>query len=76
MIHGWLMPLLEGPIKINGNLILCTDSYTLEEVQLLISVLSNKFVITLGLIHYKTNSKGELTDRIKKFFFTYFNWIS
>ncbi len=37
--------------KIKGNIILCTDSYTLQEVQLLISVLSNKFHLSCGLIN-------------------------
>ena len=51
--------------KINGNLILCTDSFTLQEVQLLISVLTNKFNLSCGLINYKINSKGDLTYRIR-----------
>jgi hypothetical protein len=53
--------------KIKGNIILCTDSYTLQtfEIKLLISVLSNKFHLSCGLINYKINSKGDLTYRIR-----------
>ena len=54
--------------KINGNIILCTDSYTLQEIKLLISVLSNKFHLSCGLIliNYKINSKADFTYRINK----------
>ena len=46
----WIM--VDGSYsKIKGNIILCTDSYTLQEVKLLISVLSNKFNLSCGLIN-------------------------
>lgn len=39
--------------KTKGNLILCTDSYSKEDVLFLISILESKFNLSCGLIEYK-----------------------
>jgi hypothetical protein len=39
--------------KAKGYLVLCTDSYSKEDVLYLISILENKFNLSCGLIEYK-----------------------
>jgi LAGLIDADG DNA endonuclease family len=41
--------------KTKGNLVLCTDSYSKEDVLYLISILESKFNLSCGLIEYKKN---------------------
>jgi hypothetical protein len=49
----------DGQLVKNGGITLCTDNYTLSEVELLIKALVNKYNIKCT-IHYKKSS----TDRI------------
>lgn len=51
--------------KLKGNLILCTDSYSKEDVLQLIFILKNKFNLSCGIIDYGTNKKGENSYRIR-----------
>jgi hypothetical protein len=51
--------------KIKGNLILCTDSYSKEDVLQLVSVLTEKFKLSFGLIRYKQLKNGEYSYRIR-----------
>jgi LAGLIDADG DNA endonuclease family len=50
---------MDDGLNSHGALILCTDSYTLEEVQLLVSALKNKFNIKSRAVTYK--------DRLNKY---------
>ena len=45
----WIM--VDGSLrKTKGNLVLCTDSYSKEDVLYLISILESKFNLSCGLI--------------------------
>lgn len=44
--------------KIKNNLILCTDSFSEEEVLRLIDILRNKFNFSCGLIKYDKNNNS------------------
>jgi hypothetical protein len=64
----WIMD--DGGKTTHGDLLLHTNSYTLEEVELLVSVLNNKFNLTSKKIQRKPNqwailiSKKEL-DKVR-----------
>jgi LAGLIDADG DNA endonuclease family len=51
--------------KIKGQLILCTDSYSKEDVLFLISILTKKFDLSCGLINYKKRKNGKNSYRIR-----------
>lgn len=51
--------------KIKGHLIICTDSYTKEDVLYLISILTNKFNLSCSLINYKKTKSGNNSYRIR-----------
>jgi hypothetical protein len=51
--------------KIKGQLILCTDSYSKEDVLFLISILTKKFDLSCGLINYKKIKDGKNSYRIR-----------
>lgn len=51
--------------KLKQNIILCTDSYTKEDVERLIDVLRTKFNLSVGLVNYKLNKQGHMTYRIR-----------
>jgi len=55
----------DGGKNTNGDLILHTNSYTLEEVELLISVLNNKFNLSSKLYKRKTNEWAILIPKKK-----------
>lgn len=44
--------------KPNGNLILCTDSYTKDDVLFLISILKDKFDLSCGLVKLKSDKES------------------
>lgn len=44
--------------KIKGHLVICTDSFTKEDVLFLISILTNKFNLSCSLINYKKTKSG------------------
>ena len=53
----WIM--VEGSFNyIKGNLTLCTDSYSKEDVLHLISILRDKLHLSCGIINYKKNNSG------------------
>jgi len=56
---------VDGPLVKNGGITLCTDDYTLVEVELLIKALINKFNMKCT-IHYK---KVKLIGYIIEFMF-------
>jgi hypothetical protein len=51
--------------KLKGNLTLCTDSYSKEDVLHLIFILTNKFKLSCGIIDYCKNKKGLNSYRIR-----------
>jgi hypothetical protein len=51
--------------KIKQNLILCTDSYSKEDVLFLIEILKNKFGLSCGIINYKKTKDGRDSYRIR-----------
>jgi hypothetical protein len=51
--------------KSNGNLILCTDSFSKEDVLRLIHILKTKFHLSCGLINHNKN-KNSYRIRINK----------
>lgn len=44
--------------KLKNNLILCTDSFSEEEVLRLIDILRNKFNLSCGIIKYNKNNNS------------------
>nr|YP_010691066.1 LAGLIDADG endonuclease [Phellinus igniarius]WBU93167.1 LAGLIDADG endonuclease [Phellinus igniarius] len=60
----WIMD--DGSFNyIKGNLTLCTDSYSREEVLYLISILRDKYNLSCGLINYKKTKSGLNSYRIR-----------
>jgi hypothetical protein len=57
----WIMD--DGGKNTHGDLILHTNSYTLEEVELLISVLNNKFNISSKIYKRSTNQWAILISK-------------
>lgn len=53
----------DGQLVKRGGVTLCTDSYTLEEVNLLIKILDNKFNLKCS-IHNKKGRTGNVYHRI------------
>ena len=51
--------------KIKQNLILCTDSYSKEDVLKLINILKNKFNLSCGLVKTIKNKQGKFKYRIR-----------
>jgi hypothetical protein len=51
--------------KIKGTLIFCTDSYSKEDVLLLIRILTDKFNLSCGLTGYKIRKDGNMSYRIR-----------
>ena len=51
--------------KAKGYLVLCTDSYSKEDVLYLISILRDKFFLSCGLINHKKTKSGLNTYRIR-----------
>jgi hypothetical protein len=52
--------------KSKGYLILCTDSYSKEEVLQLIQVLSDKFKLSVGLVEINKGTRNIYRIRINK----------
>ena len=51
--------------KSKGHVILCTDSYSKEDVNYLMNILNNKFELSCGLINYRLSKAGIQTYRIR-----------
>ena len=51
--------------KTNNNLILCTDSYSKDDVLFLIYILKNKFNLSCNIINYKKTKNGKDSYRIR-----------
>lgn len=51
--------------KTKSQLILCTDSYSKEDVLYLIKILTDKFQLSCGLINYKKTKSGKFSYRIR-----------
>jgi hypothetical protein len=58
--------MVDGSYKqIKGNLILCTDSYTKEDVEYLINIFTENFHLSCGLINYSLSKTGVQTYKIR-----------
>lgn len=62
----WIPPEDDGSFnKAKENLILCTDSFSKEDVLRLISILRDKFNLSCGLINIGDNKAGQPSYRIR-----------